>query len=215
MPDQALQFTSFIIGCLLCLGFYLVQPAGFGDALRSIESNIFGGAISGAISPTVIFWLFVPVIFAGLGRGTLNFVPWSVYNYLPDVDEAVTGQRREGTFAGVMTLVRKLSQAVAIAGTGWAISAGGFVSGAKTQSPEGLHTLVLILVAGPIVVMLLGFIVALKFKLNAKTHAILMHEVERLRSGETEPESEESREVVEDLTGWKFAHLWGSKPKSS
>ncbi len=216
-PSRAYGFaiTSFIIGCLLCLGFYLVQPTGFGDAVRSIESNIFGGAISGAISPTVIFWLFVPVIFAGLGRGTLNFVPWSVYNYLPDVDEAVTGQRREGTFAGVMTLVRKLSQAVAIAGTGWAISAGGFVSGAKTQSPEGLHTLVLILVAGPIVVMLLGFIVALKFKLNAKTHAILMHEVERLRSGETEPESEESREVVEDLTGWKFAHLWGRKPKSA
>ena len=43
-----------------------------------------------------LFWLFVPIMFAGLGRGTLNLVPWIVYNYLPDVDEAVTGQRRAG-----------------------------------------------------------------------------------------------------------------------
>ena len=31
-----------------------------------------------------------------------------------DVDEAVTGQRREGIFAGVMTLVRKVAQSGAI-----------------------------------------------------------------------------------------------------
>jgi len=210
-PARAYSFaiTAFIIGCLLYLGFYFARPAGFGDAIHGIEKNIFGGALSGAISPTVKFWLFVPVMFAGLGRGTLNFVPWSVYNYLPDIDEAVTGQRREGIFAGVMTLVRKLSQAVAIAGTGWAISEGGFVSGAKTQSPEALHTLVLILVAGPIIVMLLGFLVALRFKLNVKSHTVLMEEIDRLRGGATEPATPESGAIVEDLTGWRYSQLWG------
>ncbi len=54
------------------------------------------------------------VLVAGLGRGALNYIPWSVYNYMPDVDEIVTGRRREGAFAGVMTFVRKLMQSAAI-----------------------------------------------------------------------------------------------------
>ena len=66
---------------------------------------------------------------------------------------------------------------------------------------------------GPILIMLLGAWASWSFNLNAKTHAVLLHEVERLRAGETQPESEESRKVVEDLTGWKFEHLWGRKPK--
>ncbi len=205
----SLAICAFIVGCLLYYGFYVAHPAGYGAAVSGIEDNLVSALISGKVPTVILFWLFVPVMFAGLGRGTLNLVPWSVYNYLPDVDEAVTGQRREGIFAGVMTLVRKLSQAFAIAGTGWAISAGGFVSGAKTQSPQAIQTLTLILVIGPIVVMLLGFLVALRFKLNAKTHAVLVSEVERLRTGATEPATPESGAVVEDLTGWKYATLWG------
>jgi oligogalacturonide transporter len=163
-----------------------------------------------------MFWLFVPIIFAGLGRGTLNYVPWSVYNYLPDVDEAVTGLRREGIFAGVMTLVRKLSQAVAIFAVGWMLDKGGYIPTPKghdpiVQTPDAIHTIVLVMCVGPAVVMLLGLFVALRFKLNAKTHVVLMQEVERLRNGATEPETPESGKVVEDLTGWKYADLWGRK----
>jgi oligogalacturonide transporter len=38
---------------------------------------------------------------------------------------------------------------------------------------------------------------------------VLVHEVERLRAGETEAESAESKQIVEDLTGWKWERLWG------
>ncbi|MGN6421843.1 MAG: MFS transporter [Asticcacaulis sp.] len=205
----AAAIASFILACVLYYIYYLIQPAGFPAALHGIEHNVFGGVLSGKVGPMVIFWLFVPVALAGLGRGTLNFVPWSVYNYLPDVDEAVTGQRREGIFAGVMTLVRKFTQAFALAGTGWAMEAGGFVSGAPTQTPHAVHTIVLILCVAPAVVMLLGFLVSLSFRLNAKTHDVLMTEIERLRDGATEPATPESGKVVEDLTGWTYAQLWG------
>lgn len=203
----AAAITCFIIACLLYYVFYIAPPAGFAAAIAGIEHDIFGGALH--VAPAVSFWLFVPVIFAGLGRGTLNFVPWSVYNYIPDVDEAVTGERREGIFAGVMTLVRKLSQAVAIMAATAAIDLGGFVKGGGPQTPEAIHTVVLVLVVGPIVVMLLGLLVALKFRLNAKTHAVLMDEIVRLRDGATEPATPESGKVVEDLTGWTYARLWG------
>jgi oligogalacturonide transporter len=108
-----------------------------------------------------------------------------------------------------MTLVRKLSQAIAVLIVTQIMQAGGYVKGGEAQTPEAVHTVALLLVVGPIVIMLLGFIVALKFRLNARTHAVLVEEVDRLRAGETQPSSEESRAVVEDLTGWKFEKLWG------
>jgi oligogalacturonide transporter len=210
-PTKAYTFgiSAFIASCVCYYLFYVFQPAGFGASVATIEHGIFSGALAGGVSAAVLFWLFVPVALAGLGRGTLNFVPWSVYNYLPDIDEAVTGQRREGIFAGVMTLVRKLSQAIAVLVVTQIMQIGGYVKGGEAQTPEAVHTVVLLLVVGPIVIMLLGFIIALKFKLNARTHAVLIEEIDRLRAGETEPSSPESRAVVEDLTGWQYERLWG------
>jgi hypothetical protein len=46
---------------------------------------------------SALFWL--SVVFVGLGRGALNYIPWATYNYMADVDEIVTGRRREAAFA--------------------------------------------------------------------------------------------------------------------
>jgi oligogalacturonide transporter len=211
-PTAAYRMAISFVGAalLLFLAFYLIKPAGFAEGVAGLGGNIF----SAKAGPAVLFWLFVPIILAGLGRGTLNFVPWGVYNYLPDVDEAVTGLRREGIFAGVMTFVRKIAQSGAILLTTTLIGMGGFVSAAKgqpmpQQSPQAIQALVLVMVALPILVMLAGMLISWRFHLNARTHEVLVHEVERLRAGATAPESEESKAIVEDLTGWKWERLWG------
>ena len=56
------------------------------------------------------------VILAGLyqvGRSVLEFTPWNVFPFIPDIDEMVSHQRREGLFAAVMTFARKTTVAVA------------------------------------------------------------------------------------------------------
>lgn len=211
-PTAAYRMAISFVGAalLLFLAFYLTKPTGFAQGVAGLEGNIF----SAKAGPAVLFWLFVPIILAGLGRGTLNFVPWGVYNYLPDVDEAVTGQRREGIFAGVMTFVRKIAQSGAILVTTTLIGMGGFVSAAKgqpmpVQTPQAIQALVLVMIGGPLIVMIAGMLISWRFHLNAGTHAVLVHEVERLRAGATAPESEESKAIVEDLTGWKWEKLWG------
>jgi oligogalacturonide transporter len=207
--------SLFGVALLLYFVFYLARPAGFAASFNALGTNLFG-----ALDPTrpgfsvsLVFWLFVPIVLAGLGRGTLNFVPWSVYNYLPDVDEAVTGQRREGIFAGVMTLVRKLAQSAAIMASGWIIDWGGYIKTKPgevvVQTPEAVQTVTLLMIGGPLLMLLLGALASWKFRLNASTHAVLVHEVERLRHGATEAESDENRQIVEDLTGWSYDQLWG------
>ncbi|MCE4537689.1 MFS transporter [Pelomonas sp. P7] len=226
-PVLAYRLAVALFGAalLLYLGFYLVRPQGFEQGFKALGPNLFA-----ALDPTrpgfslgLAGWLFLPIVLAGLGRGTLNFVPWSVYNYLPDIDEAVTGQRREGIFAGVMTLVRKMAQSAAIVASGWIIDLGGYVSPigrpgeAVVQSPTAIQTITALMIGGPLLMMAFGLLASWRFRLNAGTHAVLVHEVERLRGGATEAETDASRRIVEALTGWPYSRLWGrgsSAPQS-
>jgi oligogalacturonide transporter len=157
-------------------------------------------------------WLWVPIALAGLGRGALNYIPWATYNYMADVDEIVTGRRREGAFAGVMTFVRKFTQAAAVAGAGALMSAGGLVSNAKEQSPQAVHTIAAVLGIGTIAVLIFGVFVSKRFKLDRRTHAILMDEIERFRTRPDETPSQQARMVAEDLSGWPHHKLWGRNP---
>jgi oligogalacturonide transporter len=189
-PAAAYRFAalSFGIGVVIFLGMY---AAGY-DATSAL------------------FWL--PVVFAGLGRGALNYIPWATYNYMADVDEIVTGRRREGAFAGVMTFVRKMSQAAAVILVGQVMQASGFVSKASVQSPEAIMAIVGVLGAGTLAMLIFGVLVSTRFHLDPETHAILLSEIEHLRAGGTAPSSSANRHVVEDLSGWSYDRLWGNNP---
>lgn len=189
-PAAAYRFAalSFGIGVVIFLAMY---AAGYG-------------------ATSALFWL--PVVFAGLGRGALNYIPWATYNYMADVDEIVTGRRREGAFAGVMTFVRKMSQALAVILVGQVMQASGFVSKAATQSPTAIAAIVGVMGAGTLAMLAFGVIVSTRFRLTPRTHAILLDEIERFRAGERRPADEAHARVVEDLSGWSYDRLWGNNP---
>ncbi|MGR6329894.1 MFS transporter [Sphingomonas sp. XXL09] len=189
-PAAAYRFAalSFAIGVIIFLAMYA----------------------AGYTATSALFWL--PVVFAGLGRGALNYIPWATYNYMADVDEIVTGRRREGAFAGVMTFVRKMSQALAVILVGQVMQASGFVSKATVQSPTAIAAIVGVLGAGTLAMLVFGVLVSTRFHLTPRTHAILLDEIERFRSGERTPSDPEDAAVVEDLSGWSYDRLWGNNP---
>jgi oligogalacturonide transporter len=158
---------------------------------------------------TRAYWIYALVVLAGLGRGALNYIPWSVYNYMADVDEIVTGRRREGAFAGVMTFLRKLMQTLAVFIVTQIINAAGLIPRSTTQPETVVDAVVAILVAGTLAVLLFGFLVSLRFRLNRETHAVLMTEIERFKSTTDPQPTPEHRAIVEDLSGWKYERLWG------
>jgi len=131
---------------------------------------------------------------------------------MADVDEIVTGRRREGAFAGVMTFVRKMSQALAVILVGQVMQASGFVSKATAQSPQAIYAIVAVLGAGTIAMLVFGVLVSTRFRLTPATHAILLEEIEHLRRGERTPSTPDNARVVEDLSGWSYDKLWGNNP---
>jgi oligogalacturonide transporter len=202
------QFVAVAIAIRLCMRVspaYAYRLAAWCFALGVITLLLFWGL--GARAGSAGLW--IPIVLAGLGRGALNYIPWATYNYMADVDEIVTGRRREGAFAGVMTFVRKFTQSAAVAGVTAIMSAGGFVSGAKVQSHSAVITLAAVLGVGTLATLAFGVIVAARFKLDSRTHDILMAEIERFRHSPDQPPSPEARAVAEDLTGWPHEQLWG------
>jgi len=187
-PSYRVAVSLYALGVLGFVALYLLVP---GEAVA---------------------WLFVPVIVAGLGRGGLNYIPWNTYNYMADVDEIVTGRRREGAFAGVMTFVRKTTQAAAVMLVGLILQMGGFVSSSTVQTGAAVSTIVLIMALGTLTVLALGFIVSLRFKLDRHTHAILTEEVQRFKDGSVTEAPLAHRQIVEDLSGWPYEQLWGRNP---
>lgn len=205
------QFVAVIIAINMALRAspsraYQIAAAGFAAGALTL----IGLWSMGITATSAMIWL--PIALAGLGRGALNYIPWATYNYMADVDEIVTGRRREGAFAGVMTFVRKATQAAAVAGVGFVMQAGGFVSGAAQQSHGAILTIALLLGLGTVAMLVFGVIVSLRFRLSPATHAVLMREIEHLRRGARTPTSPEAQAVVEDLSGWRYDQLWGRNP---
>ena len=201
------QLVSVGVAIWLCIRIHAAPT--YRIAITLFAASVAGMLLLYGTGVIDLKWLFVAVVIAGLGRGALNYIPWSVYNYMPDVDEVVTGRRREGAFAGVMTFIRKLMQSLAIFAVSQILNLAGLIPKSMSQPQSVVNAVLLIMGVGAIGIMVFGFIVSLRFRLNSATHAVLMEEIDRFKRGADTPPSAENRAVVEDLTGWKYEELWG------
>ncbi|MBJ3814693.1 MFS transporter [Shimwellia pseudoproteus] len=144
-----------------------------------------------------------------VGRSILEFIPWTVFPFIPDIDEMITRQRREGLFAAVMTFSRKTTVAIATFIVGFVLQTGGFIKGSLVQPPEAVHTIAMTLFIGTAGLLVLATWQALTFRLNKKTHGLFVAEVERLKNhGKRSDVTPEVRDIVEDFTGMPYDALW-------
>jgi oligogalacturonide transporter len=208
LPMACAQLVSVILTIWLALR---IHPApSYRIAVAFFAAGIVGLLVLYAAGVRELGWYLVAVIVAGLGRGALNYIPWSIYNYMPDVDEIVTGRRREGAFAGVMTFVRKFMQSIAIFVGTQVLEASGLIPGKNVQQPQSVLDAVLMLMGiGTLGILAFGFLVSTRFRLNSDTHSVLMNEIDRFKNRPGTAPTAEDRHVVEDLTGWKYEELWG------
>lgn len=149
-----------------------------------------------------------------VGRCVLEFTPWNVFPFIPDIDEMITRQRREGLFAAVMTFSRKTTVAIATFVVGVMLQSGGFVKGSQVQPPEAINTIATLLFVGTAGLLLLALWQALTFHLNKRTHKIFVDEIDRLKAkGSKQDVTPETRRIVEDLTGYSYDQLWNDAEK--
>ena len=207
-----LQFIAVIGMIPLCIKYGPAPSYRMVVVLFGLSSVSYAVLYYAGLSDVFSLLLLLSAI-AGLGRGGINYVPWNTYTYIADVDEAITGQRREGIFAGIMTLTRKASQAGAVMLVGIVMQLSGFVSGQTTQPPAVSHTILMILSFGTVAVLACGFLISLRFKLDLQTHGVLREETAKMRlANRAVPEdiTPQARATVEMLAGMPYENLWGN-----
>lgn len=167
-------------------------------------------AVTYLYGSTSMSLLYLAAGVAGLARGGIYSIPWNNYTFVADVDEILTCNRREGIFAGFMSLLRKASQAFSIFLVGVALQMSGFITGHTSQPQSAINMILAIMIILPVLLTLWGIWSAFQFKVNSRTHAVLNDEVARLKQGGSKAAvTAETKEVIESLTGMPYDHCWG------
>ena len=164
-------------------------------------------AVTYLYGSTSMSLLYLAAGVAGLARGGIYSIPWNNYTFVADVDEILTCNRREGIFAGFMSLLRKASQAFSIFLVGVALQMSGFITGHTSQPQSAINMILAIMIILPVLLTLWGIWSAFQFKVNSRTHAVLNDEVARLKQGGSKAAvTAETKEVIESLTGMPYDH---------
>lgn len=151
------------------------------------------------------------VIVFGIGTGGVYYIPWTSYTFMADVDEVVTNRRREGIYAGAMTMAGKLLRASIVSILGFTLAAFGFQEGVDVQPVSAQNAIIGVMLIGCCGLALLGIVFSCKMKLTHETHKIVIDELERIHSGgrmaDVKPEV---KEVLEQLTGVPYEKCFGN-----
>ena len=165
-------------------------------------------------------WVIVGVtILFGLGTGGVYYIPWTTYTFMADVDEVVTNRRREGVYAGAMTMAGKLMRASIVFLLGVVLQWFGFESGASSQPDSAVHAIIGVLIIGVCGLAVLGIVFSFKMKLDHKTHKVVIDELKHIHEGgRKEDVLPEVKETLEKLTGIPYERCFGNnnigyKPK--
>lgn len=204
---QLVSTAFFMIWCAKC-GFK--RP--FVIALLIVISSVIGYVGIYYFNMPHITGLVVAItIWFGLGTGGVYYIPWSVYTFLADVDEVLTGRRREGIYAGAMTMAGKLMRATVVFVLGLVLSFYGFEKSVDVQPESALHAINGVLIFGVCGMSLIGIFFTYKMKLDKGTHGQLVAELDRIKNGGRKEEATpEIKKLVKALTGFEYENCFGN-----
>ncbi|MEC0181196.1 MFS transporter [Paenibacillus peoriae] len=208
--NSVIQLISTYLFIQFCVRKGFRMP--FIAALVIVCFSVLGyGVLYLTGASNMMMWLYVITLFMGLGTGGVYYIPWNQYTFLADVDEALTGRRREGIYAGMMTFAGKMVRAVVVFILGWVLQHFGFISGADTQPIAAQHAIFYVLIVGTIALAIIGMIASVVMKLDIDSHKKLITEIDRLKNGGSMKSAKpETRKVFEQLTGFSYDRCWGN-----
>jgi sugar (glycoside-pentoside-hexuronide) transporter len=114
--------------------------------------------------------IFALVALAGASYAVIEMMPWSMLGEVVDEDEWRSGERREGVYGGVLTWVRKLAGATAVALGGIVLEWTGYRGGAEQQGETARHAIRWLASLGPALFLLLAIAASRGYSLTRERH---------------------------------------------
>jgi len=149
----------------------------YGVAFWAVVQMVLFSVSASVGLPVIIFLCTM----AGIGVGAAHVLPWSI---LPDAiewDEYHTGERHEGMFYSLITLMQKIASSLAVPLTAVMLEITQYVPNSAQQPASALLGMRLLVGPVPALLLSIGIIFAIKYPLDRAQFSTLVRELEERR----------------------------------
>ena len=157
-------------------------------------------------SPTFI--IILVYIFYNFGIASVNTVPTNIFPDITDVDEMISGERREGKIATFSTLIKKTVSGISAALTGFILSLFGFEPNAAENTAKAIFGVRLTYAILPILFICGSIIAAYKYKLSKEEHAMIVRAVKEKKEKGFVTLSKAEKDTCSKIAGHAFEDMW-------
>lgn len=167
-----------------------------------------------------VLLMLLSMVLYPFGMSGLGFVSTNIFPDLTDVDELITGRRREGVIATFSTLIKKSISGVMVAMVGFTLQGFGLVTGdtvsqyEKTtgeifaQSGNAILGVRICVAVIPIISAVISLYLLKKFKMTGDDHTMIRAAVATKHKYGTVTLSSEEIKRCELISGQKFEDTW-------
>jgi GPH family glycoside/pentoside/hexuronide:cation symporter len=128
-----------------------------------------------------LWWAYFSLYLAGVGLGGRAVMGMAIMPDIIDDDELRTRTRKDGSYFGMFSLLRKLSRSIAIGLSGLGLGLFGYVSGTTQQTPEAVRGILVMFCVVPIVFSAIAGVLFLLFPITRARHEQTLAELHRRR----------------------------------
>ena len=133
--------------------------------------SILTGILVAGPEDAMVFWINI-FTSGAISACMVYMLGWAMIPDVTEVDELISGQRREGLYFGVMAFIQKVASAVTLQVIGLIMAWIGYQPDV-TQTSETLLGIRSLMFGAPVVFLILGIIVAYYMPMTRKKHQIL------------------------------------------
>lgn len=145
------------------------------------------------VTPATPFWiLLVMCVLAGIGLSAAQVLPWAIIPDAIEWDEYQTGERHEGIFYSLITLLGKIANSVAVPLSLLLLEFTGYIPNAVEQPKSALLGLKIVIGPIPAVMLAAGILFAIFYPLSREKYAHVLTELKK-RAEEKRMRKEQSK----------------------
>lgn len=136
-----------------------------------------------AIRPDQLVLAYLLAALSGSGIATAYVLPWSMIPDIIEIDQAKTGERREGSYYSFASFAQKLATGAAVWGMGQALAFAQYINpkaGADlpVQPPAALNAIRIFMGPVPAALLLLSLLFAWRYNVTRESHQALVEELQ-------------------------------------
>ncbi|MBQ4104626.1 MAG: MFS transporter [Clostridia bacterium] len=166
----------------------------------------------GSVTLTLVLMILGGAVLYPFGMSGLGFVSNNVLPDLTDVDELITGRRREGVIGTFNTMVKQVTGGVMTFMVGTLLNAFGLVTGNEgvyiEQTEAALWGLRICVAILPAISATIAYFLLRRFKMTKDDHTMIRAAIATKHKYGTVTLSEYERERCELLSGYKLENTW-------